>query len=297
MKIFFAWYRADMAASLAEIACARPGTSCADPARLDAELRRVTAELAASYPGIRLSAERFVAHLARWLRPGEDPLAALGALRLDPLWLACAAADGEPAAIAAIEAGHLDRARAALASFDRATADEALQRMRELLFVARGDRPPRIAEFAGRGELSGWIRTTALREAFHLVAPAREVAAGERVEAGLLPAADPAVELMKRQYGPRFKQALGDALARLPDATRATLRRYYLEGLGLEQIAALDGVAASTVSRRLDKARRALADETRRALAAALGVAGDEVDSIVRLLDSRLELSRSAVAR
>jgi RNA polymerase sigma-70 factor (ECF subfamily) len=101
---------------------------------------------------------------------------------------------------------------------------------------------------------------------------------------------------MKRRYGASFKQALADALARLPDETRRELRRYYVEGLGLEQIAALEGVAASTVSRRLEKARRTLHDETRRALAASLRIPDGEVDSILRVLDSRLELSRGALA-
>ena len=297
LKIFFAWYPADMGAPLADVLLSRFGEAGVDRSAVESELRRVTAELAAAYPRISLTPERFVAHVARWLRPDEDPLAALRTLHLDQLWLACAAAAGNSVAVAAIESSCLDRARAALASFDATTADEAMQRMRELLFVARGERPPRIADFSGRGDLAGWIRTTALREAFHLVAPARQVANERAIENYVLPGGDPAVELMKQQYGAAFKHALAAALAKLSDSTRTTLRRYYLEGLGLEQIAALEGVVASTVSRRLEKARKELHDETRSALAAGLRVSDDEVDSIVRLLDSRLDLSRSAVAR
>jgi len=174
-------------------------------------------------------------------------------------------------------------------------ADEALQRVREILFVATETRAPRISDYAGRGDLSGWIRTIAQREAFALVAPAREIA-GRELGGYALPNDDPAVEMMKRQYGAAFKRALADALAELPDATRVTLRRYYIDGLGLERIAALDGVAASTVMRRLDKARKLLHDATRARLAGALRVGEDEVDSIVKMLDSRLELSRSAIA-
>ena len=286
-----------MEAPLADVLLSRFGASGIDRTRLEAELRRITAELAAAHPTVALAPERFDAHVTRWIRPDEDPLAALRARRLDQLWLACAAADGNAAAIAAIEATCFARARAALATFDAGIRDEALQRMREILFVARATRPPRIADYAGRGDLAGWIRTTAMREAFQLVAPAREVGNERAIEGYVLPGGDPAVELMKQQYGATFKQALAAALAKLPDATRATLRRYYIEGLGLEQIAALDGVAASTVSRRLEKARKELHDETRQALAASLRVGDDEVDSILRLLDSRLDLSRSAVAR
>jgi len=245
--------------------------------------------------GVRIAHQRFTAHVAQWLRPDEPPEAALR-LKLDQLWLARAAADGDSDAVAEIEAKYLERAVAALRSFERAVADEAIQRMRELLFVARGDRPPRIAEFSGRGDLAGWIRTTALREAFHLVAPTREVR-GAELDSYALPASDPGLELMKRTYGASFKQALAAAFGRLPDATRLAIRRYYLDGMGLEEIAALEGVAASTVWRRLDKARRELHAETRRALAEHLRVDDDELDSILNMLDSRLELSRSVVER
>jgi RNA polymerase sigma-70 factor (ECF subfamily) len=275
--------------AVADVLLARhPG---GDPA-IEADFDRAVAAARAAAPGIDVARERFAAHVARWLRPDEDPGRALAQLRLDHLWIACAAAEGSAAAIALIEARFLDRAIAALRSMP-GVADEALQRVRELLFMPRGDRPPRIADYAGRGDLAGWIRTTAMREAFALLAPPREVPAGDREL--FLPVADPAIEMMKREYGASFKQALAEAMKALPDETRLALRRYYIEGLGLEQIAALDGIAASTVSRRLEKARRILHEATKQALAAQLRVDADEVDSILRLLESRLELSRSAI--
>jgi len=284
---------------LADVLLSRHGGSGGggeDREALEEELQRLVRDAAGAAPGVHLEPARFIAHVARWIPPDRPPREALASLRLDQLYLACAAAEGQVAAIALIERHHFDRAAAALRSLGP-VADEALQRVREHLFVGKAGRAPRIADYAGRGELAGWIRTTAMREAFHLLAPAREVPSDDRALGDYaLPAADPAVELMKRRYGPSFKQALADALARLPDATRLELRRYYLEGLGLEQIAALEGVAASTISRRLEKARRTLHEETRRALAASLRVADDEVDSILRVLDSRLELSRGAIA-
>jgi len=248
----------------------------------------------AAAPGIRVAPERFAAHVARHAS-ADRPLAML---RLDHLWLACAAADGSAAAIERIVANEFERAATAVRALGgpAGLADEALQRVRTLLFVGSGARTPKIADYAGRGDLAGWIRTIALREAYALLAPPREVpTADHRLGGYALPAGDPGVELMKEQYGERFKQALADALAALPDATRGELRRYYLEGLGLEQIAALEGVAASTISRRLDKARRALHETTRRLLAERLRVDDAELDSILRMLDSRLDLSRSAV--
>lgn len=239
--------------------------------------------------GITADRVRFAAHVARWLRPDEDPRRALAQLRIDHLWIAFAAAEGDAAAIALIEARYLDRATAALRGMPGVVADEALQRVRELLFVGK----KRIADYGGRGDLAGWIRTTAMREAFALLAPSKEVPAGEREL--LLPSDDPALAMMKDQYGAAFKRALADALAALPEQTRSELRRYYIEGLGLEQIAATEGVAASTIWRRLEKARALLHEQTRKALAAQLRIDDDEVDSIIRLIDSRLELSRGAI--
>jgi RNA polymerase sigma-70 factor (ECF subfamily) len=282
--------------AVAEILLSRhPGVEEAVRRAIEEDFDQAVAAARADAPGVEVPPERFAAHVARWLRTDEDPRRALAQLRVDHLWIACAAAAGDAAAIALVEARHLDRAIAALRSMQD-VADEALQRVRELLFVAKGERPPRIADYAGRGDLAGWIRTTAMREAFALLAPSREQPVGDRELAGFAIDGDPAVEIMKRQYGATFKQALADALAALPDATRVELRRYYIEGLGLEQIAAIEGVAASTVSRRLEKARRALHDETRKTLASQLRVDNDEVDSILRLLESRLEVSRSAIA-
>lgn len=279
---------------LADIALARhAAVGEADAAAIDAALASAIDAAEAGAPGVELDREKFAAHLGRWLRPDQPPREAIAALHLDQLWLACAAAEGSAAAVALIEQRHVGRAVAALRGMGN-VADEALQRMREILFVARADRPPRIADYGGRGDLAAWIRTTAMREAFQLLAPAKEAPVDEQALGGYaLPGTDPAVELMKQQYGASFKQALADAMAQLPQQTRIELRRYYIEGLGLEQIAALEGVAPSTISRRLDKARRALHEATRRALAVSLHVGDEEVDSILRLLDSRLDMSRS----
>lgn len=270
-----------------------------DLAELEQALDRALGRAEAAFPDVRLGREAFVAHLARWL-PGDRPArAGLDALRVEELYVTCAAAEGRPAAIASIEARYFDKARAALARNPglAAVADEALQRVREALFVGTARRPPRIGAYSGRGDLARWIRTTAMRTAMDLLSPAREIAVSDEAIARFpLPDDDPAIELMKREYGARFQQALREALAELPRETRDALRLYYLEGLGVEQIGARYGIAASTVSRRLEKARRLLRDKTRAALARHLRVGDDELDSILRMIATRLDVSRSAIA-
>lgn len=279
------------------LATERPGDE--DLAELERALARALDRAEAAFPALGLERERFVAHLARWLPRDRSPREGLEALRVEELYLACAAAEGRAAAVAVIEARYLDKARAALArsAGTAAVADEALQRTREALLVGTAARPPKIGAYGGRGQLSRWIRTAAMRAAMDLLGPAREIAVpGEDMARFPVRDDDPGIEMMKRAYGASFKQALHRAFAELPAQARDELRLYYLEGLGVEQIGAMYGVAASTVSRRLDRARRLLRDRTRAALAAQLRVDDAELDSILRMIATRLELSRGALA-
>ena len=271
----------------------------ADLAELEQALERALARAEAVSPAVRLGREAFVAHLARWLPPDRSPRAGLEMLHVEELYVACAAAEGRPAAIALIEARYFGKAKAALArnAGTASVADETLQRVREALFVGTARRPPKIGEYSGRGDLARWIRTTAMRTAMDLLSPAREIAVSdEAISRFPLPEDDPAIELMKREYGASFQQALHEALAELPGQAREELRLYYIEGLGVEQIGAMYGIAASTVSRRLEKARRLLRDKTRAALAQHLRVDDGELDSILRMIATRLDVRRSAIA-
>jgi RNA polymerase sigma-70 factor (ECF subfamily) len=268
-------------------------------ATTDAELERaleaVIERARAAWPSVNVAPEAFVATLARHLPAGSTPREGLGELRVEELWLTCAAARGDAGAVALIETHYLGKAKAALAGIrgGGALVDEALQRLRAGLFVGPS---PKIGAYGGRGDLGRWLRTAAMRSAMDLLGPSREVAASDALLGGLVHAGDePVVALMKREYGPSFQAALREALAGLPRELRLSLRQHYLEGMGVERMGALAGVAASTVSRRLDKARRLLREATRAALATRLRVDDAELDSILRLLETRMDLGRSAV--
>jgi RNA polymerase sigma-70 factor (ECF subfamily) len=288
-----------MGPSLASMLLTRGRQAGEDLAELEQALELALGRAEAAFPDVSLGREAFVAHLARWLPPDRPARLGLDTLHVEELYVTCAAAAGLPGAIAAIEARYFDKARAALARNPgmASVADEALQRVREALFVGTAKRPPKIGEYSGRGDLGRWIRTTAMRTAMDLLSPVREIAVSdEAISRFPLPDDDPAIELMKREYGASFKQALHEALAELPRQTRHELRLYYVEGRGVEQIGAMYGIAASTVSRRLDKARRLLRERTRAALARHLRVGDDELDSILRMIATRLDVSRSAIA-
>ena len=99
---------------------------------------------------------------------------------------------------------------------------------------------------------------------------------------------DPELAVIKQRYKVEFKQAFSAAMASLEPDARAALRLYYLDGLALADLGRLYGWSVPTASRRLASARAALLDETRAHLGERLGMSPAEVDSVLRLLESRL---------
>jgi RNA polymerase sigma-70 factor len=263
---------------------------------LEAALVDTVARAHAAHPGVALGDERFVAHLAPLLT--DDAIEALARLRTDDLFVAKAAADGDANALAILERVHFSAISRALSHLrpTNELVDEVKQRTRQRL-LASPDGRPRILDYAGKGELTRWIGAVSVRIALdHLRAPKREV--GTDDDALLdraAPVADPELEHMKLHYAGEFRAAVREAFAALPTETRLALRLYYIDGLTLDQLAALDRVVPSTVSRRLASARRTVLERTREILRERLAVDERELESILHILGSRLELSRGAL--
>ena len=111
-----------------------------------------------------------------------------------------------------------------------------------------------------------------------------------------LPDSDPELELLKQRYGKDFKAAVREALAELEPAVRSDLKLYYLDGVGLSSLAAMYQVSIATMSRRLAKTReQVLGGNARGIMRRKLGVEANDVESILRLIESRLELSRTSL--
>src|SRR5687768_4667204 len=85
------------------------------------------------------------------------------ALPAADLYLACACARGDGAAIARFERHHqpLFGRLAARARSLGVDGDELLQRLRVHLFTGVQGRPPAISTYTGRGPLGGWVRVVA----------------------------------------------------------------------------------------------------------------------------------------
>jgi RNA polymerase sigma-70 factor, ECF subfamily len=272
--------------------------------RLEQLLAAGLAAARAAWPQVDVPDEVFVPYLASRLAGdevgGAELESRLASARIADLYLACACARGDTRALAAFEHGTLDVVDAALARMNMSAAivDEVKQIVRRLLLVA-DSRPPRIVDYSGRGDLRGWVRVTAAREALRLVRQGkREVALEpELLEQAIAPDADAELEYVKTVYRGEFRAAFRDAMARLSDRERNLLAHQFVDGLTLDQLAALYRVHRATIARWLARARARLLRGTQAALRTRLRVHASELDSIMRLIESRLDVTLPGILR
>ena len=263
---------------------------------LDSMLSTLIHEGRAGGRGLTVSDAAFLQHVARAL-PADAQLDAVEKLRLGDLFLACACAAGDDRALVLFDAEYgrdIDLAIARSGNVDLGK-DEFRQLLRNKLFVARDARPPKIADYAGRGDLRSWVRVTALRMIVDIV---RQRAGGKEVpmEADMLgavpaPQDDPELEYIQRVYKSEFKGALQDAFANLTARERNLLRHQVIHGLNIDQVGALYRVHRTTAFRWIEKARKALLRETRAALMKKLQVGSSEFLSIMRVVQGDLDVS------
>jgi RNA polymerase sigma-70 factor (ECF subfamily) len=214
----------------------------------------------------------------------------------EDLALAFACAEQSRVAIADLErrlaadlAGALSRV-----GLSRAEIDEVGQIIRERLLVARPDRSPKILDYVGRGPLASWLRAVIVRAGIDL---RRQRMKTSEDDEPLLEATaasdDPAIEALRARYADAFRAAFVDAVRALPPDERNALRLNVVDGLNIEQIGNLFGVHRATVARWIARARETVADDTRRLLRERLHLQEGEVESLVRLCRSRIELGPS----
>ncbi len=251
----------------------------------------------AARPAVSVPLARFRAQLDAH-RPAELALAEqLATWCLDDIYLVCGCVMGLPAAIAAIEREIVPIIDAALATWDRAVVDETRQRLRAMLMVDHAGRGPLLAQYSGRGALRRWVRVVAAREAGKT---RREDLAETPIDDDALfdvlaPPNDPVVSAIKRDAAAAFKTAFVAALGELERRERAALRLHVLDGLTIDDIAPMYGVHRATVARWISNAKQVVLDKTRRKLMHDLRLEGDAVDSLIRLVQSRIELPSDAL--
>jgi RNA polymerase sigma-70 factor (ECF subfamily) len=80
-------------------------------------------------------------------------------------------------------------------------------------------------------------------------------------------------------------------VGRLDAPDRNVLRAYYAAEMTVDEIAAAFGIHRATAARRVRRARDHLVAATRRGLADKLQLHQTELESVMRLIESRLHLS------
>jgi RNA polymerase sigma-70 factor (ECF subfamily) len=286
---------ASLSAQLAAYAAETADSLPAFDEALETRLRTVRAAGRDGWSGLPLSDEEFLRYLAERLPEGADLLDALEHIHAADLHLACACALGKPRALEAFERHCLAGISAALARFSAGSDfhDEVRQAVRERLFVCEPGRRARIEDYAGRAPLSSWVRVVAVRLALDLLRRKgrQPPTVEDDILAHLATDADSELRMLAGRYRVEVKQAFQEAFAALPTAERNLLRLHYLDGLTIDEIAAMKRVHRSTVARRIIRACELVAASSHRILVERLGIAESQVDSVMRLLRSNLDLS------
>jgi RNA polymerase sigma-70 factor (ECF subfamily) len=247
----------------------------------------------AAIAGARVSVDDALAHVEAALATGASPAHA------GDLAIAFAVGRGDPVVIRRFgERVAMDIAAAARAiDADPAFVDEIAQSTHVRLVVADAGELPRIAQYRGTGPLRAWVGIAARRIALNTRRHAPHDA-GDDVLADIVDRdPDPEIRHLKAVYRVEFREALTAALAGLADRARALLRLRFVEGLELAQIGLLYRVHESTVSRWVSAALDDVARATRRHLVARLAVTPETADSVVRIVQSQLDLSIARLLR
>lgn len=250
-------------------------------------LRALHARGREAWPDVDLDLAAFSTMAAR--RLGEGPF---DDIRAGDLYLAIACAASVDRAIADFDKHYLSGLTLALVrhGHDAATAADTVQTIRMRFLVGEAGRVPRIAEYDGRGSLATWIRVAAVRTAISAYRKQRRETATDEVDL-VAAARSPELDVLRQRFGAQFEAVFRSTFETLTPRERTLLRYQVIDRLGIDRIAALDGVHRATAARWVAHAREALVEGVRRALQDRLHIGTEELESLFRLLHSELELS------
>ncbi len=246
------------------------------------------------WPTVALDDNAYLEHLANKLKErATEPLQqVLETLPAADLYLAAACAEGMSSAIETFRQAFLPDLRVSLAKVGIADSiiDETEQELMLTLFVPQSGEA-QIAQYGGRGRLRSWLRSVGVRTARHLMGSLRAQGSDEEIEHLESEMRDPELELVRTRYGDQVRKAFAAALLGLAGRQRNILRQYYIDRLTIDQLAALYRVNRATAARWVIAARTAILDTTREKLKSELAMSNSEVDSLIRLVRSQLEIS------
>jgi len=264
-----------------------------DEAVLAAQLRAATE----AWPELAVAPERFASELGRRLPPGI----ALTAIKATDVYVAVACIDRDEAAIVAVRQ-ILAKEVAIAASKTTATRDQVADvtaSLARVLFVDEPDRPAALRDYSGRGDLKSYLRVIAMRELVRVVNRGRREVNLEDDDLldRIVPASDPELSILRAQYREIVDASMRAALGRIDERGRALLRYTFIDGWTVDRVGQVYKVHRATAARWIAAVRTELGEHIRDELAGRLRVQVDEVDSIIRLVQSRIDVSLERVLR
>jgi len=264
---------------------------------VDSRLVGLLARARLAWPELMVSDEAFAAAVTSAVGDAPDIGAAIDERAIEDLYLAQACATGATPALAAFGVMCDAALRAGLRQMNLAddVIDDVLHEVRTKLFVAMTG-APKILSYSGRAALKSWTRTVATRIAVDRLRAREATTSEDDVLEHLADSADdPELAHLRTRYTTELKLAFEAALATLDVRERNVLRHHFIDRLTLDEVGALYGVHKATASRWLEAARTALSKRTRAHFQGAVHVMPSELESIMRLVQSHVDLSLSRV--
>jgi RNA polymerase sigma-70 factor (ECF subfamily) len=171
--------------------------------------------------------------------------------------------------------------------------DEARQVVLSILFVTDKKKQSVLAQYSGRGDLGAWVRIVAVRELLRLRKAGRRDAGTDDSALSDLVAGgdDPELGLLRTQFKAEFRAAFAHAIKGLTERERNLLRQHFVDGLSIDEIASIYAVHRATAARWVAKAKEEISAATREEIRQRINIGSDELNSLLRLVESRLEVS------
>jgi RNA polymerase sigma-70 factor, ECF subfamily len=259
---------------------------------LAAALARVERRATARWTAL-VDPARFAAYLG--VRTDEAPTGGDAFCpHADELYLACAIVTGHKEGVLAFEQHYIPAVAAAVGRLrlSEDELDELKQTLRLQLLVPEIGRPPRIADYSGRGPLGAWVRVAAMRMALRRKR-ARDESAKEEDELERIASsgASPELRYAAAEHGAAFRVALRAAILALSAEDQNLLRQHHLDGLTLDQLSVLHRAHRTTIAYRIERARERLWKQTRLKLRSANRLSDSDCDSLFRHARSHLAIT------
>lgn len=257
-------------------------------------LQEVLSDAQKRWPDFDLSEEYFIAYLAQRLSGKRSPLEEIENTHTADVYLCAACLQGDRAAQQALMELAAKLVKSSLLNFGTTeiSADEVQQQVLERLTAPGVEHKPRLALYNGSSRLVSWLKIIVVRTILDMK---KSLQCAGKHDDGLLMALmsndNQELAYFKSLYKAEFKKAFHQALSKLSDQEKNLLCYQLLDGLTLEKISEILHVNRSTICRRLQQVRDKLQVHTRRAMMEHLQIDGDEFESILGLIASRLDAS------